>query len=176
MHKLVLYIYLQSSNRVTFGLLWTAWGLHLWLGADASTWKRNSLNRTAQHHSDCKEKQGEEHIVYISYLSPSVEISTSTNPSAPTLNPAGPPRPPLSIFRAASAALCLAAFLLGPWPVQLISPTATRNVKLGWWACPSAFSRSYTGVLPIRVPYSCSRLIGVFPGFTASICSILGGF
>lgn len=123
-----------------------------------------------QLESQCKERKN---ASYKTDLSPSVDPSTPIKPSTPTLTPAGPPRPPLSIFRAASAALCLAAFLLGPWPVQLISPTETRNVKLGWWACPSAFSRSYTGVLPIRVPYSCSRLMGVFPGFTASICSIL---
>lgn len=59
-------------------------------------------------------------------------------------------------------------------PVQLVSPTVTRKVKLGWWAWPSALRRSYTGVFPILVPYSCRRLIGVLPGLAASICSILG--
>lgn len=58
-------------------------------------------------------------------------------------------------------------------PVQLVSPTVTRKVKLGWWAWPSALRRSYTGVFPILVPYSCRRLIGVLPGLAASICSIL---
>lgn len=57
-------------------------------------------------------------------------------------------------------------------PMQFTSPIFTLKMKQGWWASPSAFSITYTGRLPVLVPYSCSICIGVFPGLLLCISCV----